>query len=70
MPQCLCAAAAYAGIITLPLRRAKVKASARGQIQGIKDRVAGLMAEELETGVSAVERALEKVRLPAGSCDA
>jgi len=61
---CLCAAAAYAGIITLPLRRAKVKASARGQIQGIKDRVAGLMAEELETGVSAVERALEKALRP------
>ena len=49
---CLCGAGAYAGVVTLPLRRAAVKEQARGQMDEIQGRVKGLLGAELEAGLA------------------
>jgi len=61
---CLCAAAAYGGVVTLPLRRARVKQSARGQIDGVLDKVSGLMGQELSQGVEDAARRVEAAIAP------
>lgn len=63
-PQLLCGGIVYAGIITLPLRRARVKEAAKAQIGVIQDKVASLMAQELEEGVNEVVSAVSAAIAP------
>lgn len=60
----LCCAAAYAGVVTLPLRRGAVKRGARGQVDEIQRTVQARLEEELRDGLTATRAAVEGLVAP------